>query len=80
MISTPHRSSGSTRRQGRWRGGSNRSPGDRWDYDCTAKLVFADLDGGGPRKALMQANKNGYFYVIDRASGEVLAAHNYACT
>jgi quinohemoprotein ethanol dehydrogenase len=55
------------------------TPGDRWDYDSTAKMVFADLDlGRGPRKVLMQANKNGYFYVIDRASGEVLAAHNYA--
>jgi quinohemoprotein ethanol dehydrogenase len=55
------------------------TPGDRWDYDSTAKMILADLDfGSGRRKVLMQANKNGYFYVLDRASGEVLGAHQFA--
>jgi quinohemoprotein ethanol dehydrogenase len=55
------------------------TPGDRWDYDSAAKMVLADLDlGHGPRKVLMQASKNGFFYVLDRATGELLAAHPYA--
>ena len=55
------------------------TPGDRWDYDSTQKMIFAELDlGHGPRKVLMQAAKNGFYYVLDRATGEVLAAHNYA--
>ena len=55
------------------------TPGDRWDYDSDAKMILADLDlGAGPRKVLMQANKNGFFYVLDRATGEVLAAHQFA--
>jgi len=55
------------------------TPGDRWDYDSAQKMILADLDfGHGPRKVLMQASKNGFFYVLDRASGEVLAAHQYA--
>jgi quinohemoprotein ethanol dehydrogenase len=54
------------------------TPGDRWDYDSAAKMILAELDlGHGPRKVLMQASKNGFFYVLDRASGEVLAAHQY---
>ena len=55
------------------------TPADRWDYDSTAKMILADLDlGRGSRKVLMQANKNGFFYVLDRATGELLAAHQYA--
>ena len=55
------------------------TPGDRWDYDSTAKMIFASLDfGSGVRKVLMQANKNGFFYVLDRASGAVLGAHRFA--
>ena len=54
------------------------TPGDRWDYDSAAKMILADLDlGHGPRKVLMQAAKNGFFYVIDRVTGEVLAAHQF---
>lgn len=54
------------------------TPGDRWDYDSAEKMVLADLDlGHGPRKVLMQAAKNGFFYVLDRATGEVLAAHQF---
>jgi quinohemoprotein ethanol dehydrogenase len=55
------------------------TPGDRWDYDSAQKMILADLDlGHGPRKVLMQASKNGFFYVLDRATGELLAAHPYA--
>jgi quinohemoprotein ethanol dehydrogenase len=53
-------------------------PGDGWDYDATQKMVLTDLHiGGRPRKVLMQAAKNGYFYVLDRASGELLSAQPF---
>ena len=55
------------------------TPGDRWDYDSTQKMILADLDvGDGPRKVLMQASKNGYYYVIDRVTGKLLSANNFA--
>ena len=55
------------------------TPADRWDYDSTQKMILADLDfGQGPRKVLMQAAKNGFFYVLDRSTGELLAAHQFA--
>jgi len=54
-------------------------PGDRWDYDSTQKLVLADLEVDGElHKALMQASKNGFYYILDRASGKLLSAHNFA--
>lgn len=54
-------------------------PGDRWDFDSTQKLVLADIDlDGRRRQVLMQAAKNGFYYVLDRASGELLSAHNFA--
>jgi quinohemoprotein ethanol dehydrogenase len=54
------------------------TPGDRWDYDSTQKLILTDLDlGEGPRKVLMQASKNGYYYVLDRATGKLLSANNF---
>jgi quinohemoprotein ethanol dehydrogenase len=55
------------------------TPGDRWDFDSTQKMILTDLDlGSGPRKVLMQASKNGYYYVIDRSSGQLLSAANFA--
>ena len=55
------------------------TPGDRWDFDSTEKIVLADLELGGKRRAvLMQAPKNGYYYVLDRATGELLSAKPYA--
>jgi quinohemoprotein ethanol dehydrogenase len=55
------------------------TPGDGWDYDATAKLTLADLEiGGAQRKAILQANKNGFLYVLDRVSGEFLAAWPFA--
>lgn len=49
-------------------------PGDNWDYDATQPLLQADLTiGGRPRKVIMQASKNGFFYVLDRATGEFIS-------
>jgi quinohemoprotein ethanol dehydrogenase len=51
------------------------TPGDEWDFDATQNMVLADLRiRGRMRKVLMQANKNGFFYVIDRAAGTLLSA------
>jgi len=53
-------------------------PGDGWDYDATQKTVLTSLEVGGvQRKVLLQAAKNGYVYVLDRANGELLSAHPY---
>jgi len=49
-------------------------PGDNWDYDATQPLLQADLTiAGRPRKVIMQASKNGFFYVLDRATGEFIS-------
>jgi PQQ-dependent dehydrogenase (methanol/ethanol family) len=50
-------------------------PGDIWDFDSVQHLILADLTiGGRPRKVIMQANKNAFFYVIDRLTGEFISA------
>jgi quinohemoprotein ethanol dehydrogenase len=50
-------------------------PGDSWDYDTTQQMIIADLIiGGQPRKVLMQAPKDGFFYVLDRRNGKVISA------
>jgi PQQ-dependent dehydrogenase (methanol/ethanol family) len=50
------------------------TPGDEWDYDSIADLVQADLKiDGKVRKVIMQAPKNGYFYVLDRKTGEFIS-------
>jgi quinohemoprotein ethanol dehydrogenase len=55
------------------------TPGDRWDFDAAAPIVLADLDVAGRKRAtLLQANKNGYFYVLDRATGEPISAKPFA--
>jgi quinohemoprotein ethanol dehydrogenase len=55
------------------------TPGDRWDFDSTQKFVLTDLELDGKRRSvIMQAAKNGYYYVLDRATGELLSAHNFA--
>ena len=51
------------------------TPGDEWDYDAIQHLLLADVRiNNRARKVVMQANKNGYFYVIDRATGEFISA------
>jgi quinohemoprotein ethanol dehydrogenase len=54
------------------------TPGDSWDYTATQHIIIADLEiAGTRRKVLMQAPKNGFFYVIDRQTGELLSAEAY---
>ena len=53
-------------------------PQDSWEYNATMNLVLADLPiNGENRKTVMIAPKNGFFYVLDRNSGELLSANNY---
>jgi quinohemoprotein ethanol dehydrogenase len=55
------------------------TPGDEWDFDAVQKFVFATLNvGGAEHKVVMQASKNGFFYVLDRTNGKLLAADAYA--
>ncbi|MGD0502529.1 MAG: PQQ-dependent dehydrogenase, methanol/ethanol family [Steroidobacteraceae bacterium] len=55
------------------------TPGDRWDFDSTQKLVLADVDlAGRRRRVIMQASKNGFYYVLDRASGALVSASTFA--
>jgi quinohemoprotein ethanol dehydrogenase len=55
------------------------SPGESWDYDQTQLIILASLKiEGADRKVLMQAPKNGFFYVIDRKDGKLLSAKNFA--
>ena len=54
------------------------TPGETWDYTATQHIILADLElAGSVRKVLMQAPKNGFFYVLDRATGELISANNY---
>ncbi len=53
-------------------------PGENWDYNCVQQMTLAELEiGGTPRKVLMQAAKNGFFYVIDRTNGKLLSANPF---
>ena len=55
------------------------TPGDTWDFDSTADVVLADLKiDGKVRHVLMHAPKNGFFYVIDRATGKLISAQKFA--
>jgi quinohemoprotein ethanol dehydrogenase len=54
------------------------TPHESWDYDSTSQLVVADLTlGGQARHVVMHAPKNGFFYVVDARSGELLSANPY---
>jgi alcohol dehydrogenase (cytochrome c) len=54
------------------------SPNDPYDYDATEVGMLVDMKiGGQTRKVLAQANRNGFFYVLDRANGKLLAANPY---
>ena len=53
-------------------------PAEQWDYDCTAPLILADLNiAGKKRQVVMHAPKDGFFYVLDRATGKLISAKNY---
>ena len=55
------------------------TPGETWDYNSNMDIVLADLEiDGRTVKALMQAPKNGFFYVHDRESGKLISAETYA--
>jgi len=55
------------------------TPGDTWDFTATQPLVLAELEiGGEERKVIMQAPKNGFFYILDRETGELLSAEPFA--
>lgn len=53
-------------------------PGDDWDYDATVDMVLANIDIEGVRRqVLMQASKDGFFYVIDRRTGQLISAAKF---
>jgi quinohemoprotein ethanol dehydrogenase len=55
------------------------NPGETWDFTATQQIMLADLTiDGKPRKVLMQAPKNAFFYVIDRTNGKLISAQPYA--
>ena len=54
------------------------TPGETWDYTATQHMILADLEIDGVlRNVIMQAPKNGFFYVLDRATGEFISAENF---
>ena len=57
------------------------TPGDTWDYTATQPIILADLEiDEKPRKVLMQAPKNGFFYVIDRTNGDFISGEPFVYT
>jgi quinohemoprotein ethanol dehydrogenase len=54
-------------------------PGDSWDFDSVQQLMLADLSiKGKQRKVIMQANKNGFYYVLDRVTGAFISGQPFA--
>lgn len=54
------------------------TPGEQWDYTATQHMILDELKiDGRRRKVLMQAPKNGFFYVLDRKTGEFISAEPY---
>ena len=54
------------------------TPGDNWDYTSTQPMILADLTiDGQPRKVVLHAPKNGFFFVIDRTNGKFISAKNF---
>ena len=54
------------------------TPTDSWDYDADQDMILSRVEiGGQPRDVLMTANKNGFFYVLDRKTGKFLSAQNF---
>jgi len=57
------------------------TPGDNWDYTATQPLMLADIEiDGRVRNVIMQAPKNGFFYVLDRKTGELISANPFSTT
>ncbi|WP_271043450.1 PQQ-dependent dehydrogenase, methanol/ethanol family [Pseudomonas sp. VB3] len=54
------------------------TPQDQWDFTATQHMILADIEiNGSVRKVIMQAPKNGFFYVLDRTNGKLLSAKNF---
>src|SRR5262249_55739456 len=54
-------------------------PGDSWDFDSVQQLLLADIAvKGKPRKVIMQANKDGFYYVLDRITGQFISGQPFA--
>ena len=54
------------------------TPGDEWDYDNCNPVMVADLPlKGGKKRVVMQASKNGFYYVLDAKTGKLLSADKY---
>ncbi|MES2604191.1 MAG: PQQ-dependent dehydrogenase, methanol/ethanol family [Pseudomonadota bacterium] len=54
-------------------------PGENWDYTATQPIMVATIPVEGmPRKVVMQAPKNGFFYVLDAATGQFISAQPFA--
>jgi PQQ-dependent dehydrogenase (methanol/ethanol family) len=57
------------------------TPADAWDYDGVNELVLADIKvGGAQTPVLMQANRNGFFYVLNRETGKLISAEKFVPT
>src|SRR5499425_842461 len=55
------------------------TPSDSWDFDSVQGFILADMTvNGRPRKVIMQANKNGFYYVLDRVTGSFISAQPFA--
>jgi quinohemoprotein ethanol dehydrogenase len=55
------------------------NPAEQWDYNATMDMTLATIAiEGKPRKVLMQAPKNGFFYVLDRINGKLISAEPFA--
>ncbi len=53
-------------------------PNDSFDFDSTAENIVAEMNvEGKPRKVLINVNKNGFVYVLDRTTGKPIAAHPF---
>lgn len=66
---------------GRYKWHYQGTPGETWDFTQTQPIILADLTlYGRQRKVLMQAPKNGFFYVIDRTNGKLISARNFVPT
>jgi quinohemoprotein ethanol dehydrogenase len=54
------------------------TPAENWDFTCTMNMILADLKiNGEEKKVLMQAPKNGFFYVLDRTNGKLISAEKF---
>ena len=63
---------------GRYKWHYQQNPGETWDFTAVQQMTLADLEiGGRTRKVILQAPKNGFFYVIDRTDGKLISAERY---